>query len=160
MAKYLKLGAKAQTFFDPSTDVSISNKQILRVKDVALGKPAIAQGLASRHLEEATEAEWEEYTQNRATSEADAQKKHDEHMLRKSGIPQLLAASMAANAATLKADGAKMLPADDEQDVPETKSELIDYLKESPFVIDEQKKTLTKLSLPELKAIYDQVKPK
>ena len=63
MAKlaYIKLGKKAQTFFDPSNGISITSKEVLEVKRTALNSKKTEIALRQGHLSYATEVEFEKF---------------------------------------------------------------------------------------------------
>lgn len=170
MAKYLKLGPKANTFYDASTDVSISNKQVVRVKSSAGDKPMLANAIATRHIVWATEQDYKDYLKEKGELERGALAKHHEN-LRNKGLmagtvsapgPHTLLNPISDDVEDTDdvedADGGENN--DDDDDEPSNKTELIDYLKVSPFISEDQRKSLTKLNKEELKTIYDQVKSK
>lgn len=155
--KYLKLGTGAHTFYDAETGLNLSNKQVVRVRANALHKSGIARAYSGGHLKEATQEEWEKH---QLTLPVDQRAK-----------------DMQNREAEKKEDtGTKFVEEDDEEEEEEdtnkdsdsdtddedeeeelTQSEMIDALKESPLVKDDQKKGLAKMKKKKLVELYNAI---
>lgn len=168
MAKFLKLGDKAHTFYCPATGVNVSNKQVIRLQnDADIHKPSIAKALKEGHLVFSNEAEWKEH---KATHKS--QVKESQKNLRTVTTTRVVSAGSAVQGT--EPDGMEVGPTITEEDDDEdedttdvdleddddlTKSELIDKLKASS-IPDEQKKNLTKASTKDLRGLWKSVKDK
>jgi len=58
MAKYLKLGSKASTFFDPYSRLNISGNEVVELNPKQIKSDFVKKSLAGGHLSVATEAEF------------------------------------------------------------------------------------------------------
>lgn len=178
MAKYLKLNPNkpnVHTFWDSTTQLGISNKQVAKVKSHALKLPAIAKALQSGHLVESTQAEYNAAKELHADQAAESQKNLKVPV---TAILQGVAIPAAPPTAVPKADENEddgqdddtdeddddqdddTDGEDDDEDEEMTKSELIDAIKESPLVKDADKKGLAKMGVDKLQSLYDTIKPK
>lgn len=160
MVKYLKIGnPKAHTFNDVTTGVNISNKQVIRLKNGKdINKPFLQAAIATRHIAEATEDEYNDYLAGVEKLQQASPKV--EKVVTETKIV-ITPAKPPAQDDDDEDDTTNNDDDDDDDDDEElSKSELIDLLKESPLVNDKKKAKLTTLTHKQLQKIYDQVKPK
>lgn len=161
MVKYLKIGnPKAHTFNDVTTGVNISNKQVIRLKNGKdINKPFLQAAIATRHIAEATEDEYNDYLAGVEKLQQASPKV--EKVVTETKIV-ITPAKPPAQADDDEDDESESTSDEDndEDDEELSKSELIDLLKESPLVDDKKKAKLTTLTHKQLQKIYDQVKSK
>lgn len=146
MAKYVKLGAKAQTgsFFDPLSKLSLVPGQVAEVPKEAKKSKVYKDALSNNHIVEADEDEYEEYMEGKQASEKD--------MKEKSKTSKKVETQEEPEDDDDETDPDE--DDDDEDDVDTmTKSELVDALKDSDLSED-IKKGLNKLNKEELKELY------
>lgn len=157
MAKYLKLGEKAQTFFDPITGVHVNNWQVIKIENHQdLNKPSLKKAITTGHLVLATEAEFEAANKK--------YRHHKELSVKRAGkvikTTEVLVPNTEAGSEQPNLDNPDLEDEDDADDFnidEASKSELIDALKEEDSLTDAQKKGLTKLTLEQLRELYKQV---
>lgn len=172
MAKYLKLGDGANTFHDPTTGVNLSNKQVIRIlNDLDIQKPSLRKAMREGHLVKATKDEWEEYKAENAQQVEESQKNLKV-------VKTVTTTSVASASPSRVAAAGNFVDEDsdeddedaddddttqvnlDEEDEDLTKSQLIDKLKESTLIKEEEKKSLTKATIDQLRGLWKSVKPK
>lgn len=176
---YLKLGPKANTFYDVVTGVQISNKQVIRLHNAHdLKHKSLATALQTNHIVIATEQEY-----NDAKTMHEKQVKDSQKNLKKP-VMQVVKFTEAKDdeepeeeVEELNTDindtddddddysqDTETEDTDDDDDSvdeePLTKSELIDALKENPLIKEDQKKKLTQLGIKKLQRLYDTIKGK
>lgn len=77
MAKYLKLGPKATSFFDPTTQVLIRNNEVIKLERLPQSKK-LTTALSQGHVVRASEEDYELFTSGKAPEKtAEAPKKEE-----------------------------------------------------------------------------------
>jgi hypothetical protein len=160
---YLKLGEhpEVRTFHDPETGLSISNKMVVRVHDPKFAsRKTIKEALSSNHLAIATQEEYEEYQEQYKKDVKKSQKnlKVREMVKIVPAVEEPEEDETEEESEELDEDETRNDDDDDEEEL--TKSELVDLLKESPLIKDEEKKTLSKQTPKVLLDLWKKVKPK
>lgn len=158
MAKYLKLGIRAQTFHDSATGVNINNKQVIRIKnDKDLEYPSLQKALREGHIVISTFEEWEAYRTLYAKQVKDGLK----NIKVKTVTTTTTGSTAGVNTGTdedededvdFKADG-------ESEDEELSKSEMIDAIKEHGNLSKAEKKDLVNKTEEELKELWKSVKP-
>lgn len=173
---YLKIGnQKAHTFYDPKTKVSIANHQVVSVPYEVLKEKSIKHALRTLHIATASEQEFNDYT-SKTTSDADKQEmdgliKEERKKFRQKEAKAKAKEILAGEGSTFAdededdddddEDTGSGEDDDDEDDDDEptlTKSEMIDAIKASSNIPDEEKKGVAKKTLEDLKALYERTK--
>lgn len=152
--KFLKLGSGRTTFYDPTTKVDVSNAQVKAVDESLLNHPHIKASLDNGHLKEASETEFKDHVDTLTYEEKLARGDIEDKP------------SIDPKKKLKKEKPVEVEPEEDEEDVevledPDdylTKSDMIDFLKASPLVKEDQKPSLTKLKDVELKNLYEKIK--
>lgn len=160
MAKYLKLGDGAHTFYDPSTGVGLSNKQVIRLqKDSDINKPGIKAALRTGHLVMATKEDWE--ASKKLHGEQAEESKKNLKVITKTTVT-----TMGGNATSEPSlhtpdaeDGGEGIEDEDDGDEENeddlSKSDLIDKIKEHGSLNKQEKKDLLTKTEEELRDIWN-----
>lgn len=165
MAKYLKLGERAQTFYDVNTGLHINNNQVVKLlNDEDLKKKSIKIALSTQHIVPATEAEWLAYQEEKKKHNLEAQVQYKKTKKQEAAVKIAKAKEEAGDDEDPEELGEEGEEENTGEDVTDsldemTNSDLIDFLKDSKLVKEDQKKGLTKLNRGQLINIYNTVNP-
>lgn len=158
MAKYVKLGTKAQdgSFYDPVSQLNLAPGMVAKVPKEASQSRLYKEALHGQHIVEATEDEYDEYMESVSTKK-EQDKKTSKKAKAKPGVEEDEDDEDAEDddATATEDDDEEDEDDEDEDDVDTmTKGEFLDALRSSDKLTEEDKKNLSKMDKAALKELY------
>lgn len=162
MAKYVKLGKQASSFFDPVTRLSLVPGQVCKVPLGANTSQVYTTAIKNLHIVPAAEEEFEEYEESVADKkeeEAKTSKKKKKELAAKPEEDEDDEEDDEEDEEDEDEDEDPAATEDDEEDEDDvdtmTKAELVEALKSSGLP-DDVKSKLSKMQKPELQELFKQ----